>query len=71
LRITVGIVGFGWSDEILIAARNPSFAYRDLVKYPQMVHFYAAKKLANLLNTTIESFFISHDKQRLEIRIPI
>ena len=71
LRITVGIIGFRWSDEILIATRNPSFAYTDLVKYPQMVHFYAAKKLANQLNTTIESFFISDDKQRLEIRIPI
>jgi hypothetical protein len=71
LLITIGIIGFRWSDEILIAARNPSFAYTDLVKYPQMVHFYAAKKLANQLNTSIESYFISEDKQRLEIRIPI
>ena len=37
----------------------------------QMVHFYAAKKRANRLNTTIESVFIAEDKNRLEVRIPI
>ena len=71
LRITVVTVGFKLTDEILIATRNPAFSYTDLVKYPQMVHFYAAKKLANQLNTTIESVFIAEDKQRLEVRIPI
>ena len=71
LRIAVSTVGFKLTDEILIATRNPSFTYTDLVKYPQLVHFYAAKKLANQLNTTIESVFIAEDKQRLEVRIPI
>jgi hypothetical protein len=71
LRITVVTVGFKLTDEILIATRNSSFSYTDLVKHPKMVHFYAAKKLANQLNTTIESVFIAEDKQRLEVRIPI
>ena len=71
LRITVITVGFKLTDELLIATRNSSFSYTDLVKYPQMVHFYSAKKLANQLNTTIESVFIAEDKQRLEVRIPI
>jgi len=71
LRITVVTVGLKLTDEILVATRNPSFSYTDLVQYPQMVHFYAAKKLANRLNTTIESVFIAEDRQRLEVRIPI
>ncbi|HZI25051.1 MAG TPA: hypothetical protein VFD46_08240 [Chryseolinea sp.] len=71
LRITVITVGFKLTDEILIATRNPSFSYTDLVKYPQMVHYYGAKKLAKQLNTTIESVFIAEDKFRLEVRIPI
>jgi signal transduction histidine kinase len=71
LRITVVTVGFNLTDEILIATRNSSFSYTDLVKYPQMVHYYGAKKLANQLNTTIESVFIAEDKHRLEVRIPI
>lgn len=71
LKITVGTQGFTTSDVLSKAVRNDEFLYTDTVNYPQFLNFYAAQKIAWKLKARIRLNFISSEKQRITILVPI
>lgn len=70
LKITVGAIGFMINDQLINALNVPDFTYTDLVKYPQMINYYTARKRAEQLHTTIKVSILSTERQRIEVLVP-
>jgi len=71
LKITVGTQGFTTSDLLSKTVRNDEFLYTDMVNYPQFINFYAVQKIAWKLKARIRITFISSEKQRITIVVPV
>jgi hypothetical protein len=71
LKITVGTQGFTTNDLLSKSVRNDEFIYTDMVNYPQFLNFYAAQKIAWKLKARIRINFISSEKQRITIILPV
>jgi len=71
LKVTVGIQGFMTSELLPKAVRNDEFLYTDMVNYPQFLNFYAVQKIAWKLKARVRINFISTERQRITILIPI
>jgi light-regulated signal transduction histidine kinase (bacteriophytochrome) len=70
LKIVVGAIGFMINDQLINALNVPEFTYTDLVKYPQMINYYTARRRADHLHTSIKVDILSSHKQRIEVIIP-
>ncbi|HMG94461.1 MAG TPA: hypothetical protein VK589_30585 [Chryseolinea sp.] len=71
LKITVGTQGFTTSDLLSKTLRNDEFLYTDMVNYPQFLNFYAVQKIAWKLKARVRINFISSERQRFSILVPI
>ncbi|HEX6889478.1 MAG TPA: histidine kinase dimerization/phospho-acceptor domain-containing protein, partial [Chryseolinea sp.] len=71
LKITVGAQGFATSDLLSKTIRNDEFLYTDMVNYPQFINFYAVQKIAWKLKARVRVNFISSERQRFSILVPI
>ena len=71
LKITVGTQGFTTNDLLSKTIRNDEFIYTDMVNYPQFLNFYAVQKIAWKLKARIRINFISSERQRITILVPI
>jgi hypothetical protein len=71
LKITVGTQGFTTNDLLSKTIRNDEFLYSDMVNYPQFLNFYAVQKIAWKLKARIRINFISSERQRITILVPI
>jgi hypothetical protein len=71
LKITVGTQGFATNDLLSKTVRNDEFLYTDMVNYPQFLNFYAAQKIAWKLKARVRINFLSSEKQRITILVPI
>ena len=71
LKVTVGTQGFTTNDLLAKTIRNDEFLYTDLVNYPQFLNFYAVQKIAWKLKARIRINFISSERQRITILVPI
>jgi signal transduction histidine kinase len=71
LKITVGTQGFTTNDLLSKTIRNDEFLYTDMVNYPQFLNFYAVQKIAWKLKARIRINFISSERQRITILVPI
>ena len=71
LKITVGTQGFTTSDLLSKTLRNDEFLYTDMVNYPQFLNFYAVQKIAWKLKARVRINFISSERQRFSILLPI
>ncbi|HEY5917777.1 MAG TPA: histidine kinase dimerization/phospho-acceptor domain-containing protein [Chryseolinea sp.] len=71
LKVTVGTQGFTTNDLLAKTIRNDEFLYTDLVNYPQFLNFYAVQKIAWKLKARIRINFISSERQRITVLVPI
>lgn len=71
LKITVGTQGFTSNDLLSRTTRNDDFLYTDMANYPQFLNFYAVQKVAWKLKARVRINFISTEKQRITILVPI
>jgi signal transduction histidine kinase len=71
LKITVGTQGFTTSDLLSKTIRKDEFLYTDMVNYPQFINFYAVQKIAWKLKARVRVNFISLERQRFSILVPI
>jgi len=71
LKITVGTQGFTTNELLSKTIRNDEFLYTDTVNYPQFLNFYAVQKIAWKLKARIRINFISSERQRITILVPI
>src|SRR5688572_18458588 len=71
LKVTVGTQGFTTNDLLAKTIRNDEFLYTDMVNYPQFLNFYAVQKIAWKLKARIRINFISSERQRITILVPI
>lgn len=71
LKITIGANGFVADGELRNALLQESSGYTDLLNYPRLTHYYAAQKMAGKLNSSIRTRFVTEDKQRISIEIPL
>jgi hypothetical protein len=70
-RITIGAIGFAISEQMSNALSIPEFSYTDLVRYPQMINFYTAKKKADQLQAAINLSVLSPQRQRITVIVPV
>jgi signal transduction histidine kinase len=71
LKITVGTQGFTTSELLAKTIKDDEFLYTDMVNYPQFLNFFAVQKIAWKLKARIRINFISSEKQRITILIPV
>lgn len=71
LRITIGANGFITEECLRSAVQQELSVYTDLLNYPRLVHYYAAQKVAWNLQSTIRIRFVTEEKQRISIDIPL
>lgn len=71
LKITIGANGFLTDENLRTAILQTSSVYTDLLNYPRLVDFYAAQKIAWTLGCNIRIRFVTEDKQRISIIIPL
>jgi signal transduction histidine kinase len=70
LKITIGVHGFEIHDSTREALDQNEFMYTDLIKFPQMINLYAARKICARMNATINTVVISKENHRIVVRIP-
>jgi len=71
LKITVGTQGFTTSELLSKTLRNDEFLYMHTVNHPQFLNFYAVQKIAWKLKARIRINFISSERQRITILVPV
>ena len=71
LKITVGTQGFTTSELLSKAVHDDEFIYSNMARYPEFLNFYAVQKVAWNLKAKIRIHFISSEKQRITILVPI
>lgn len=71
LSITIGAHGFFVEDAMRKAMRQEEFIYTDMIHYPRLLNFFAAQKIAWKLNARMNVHFLSTEKQRISISIPV
>lgn len=71
LVVTIGCYGFVVEQTIQHAIQNQNSVYTDTLSYPRLVNFFAAQKVAWKLNGTMQLHFLSEDKQKIVITIPV
>lgn len=71
LSITIGAHGFSVEDAMRKAMRQEEFIYTDMIHYPRLLNFFAAQKIAWKLNARMNVHFLSTEKQRISISIPV
>lgn len=71
LSVTVVAQGFETTASMRAAIHQSESAYTDMIHYPQLLHFYAAQKIARQLNAELRVDFFGTDKQRLAAFLPL
>jgi signal transduction histidine kinase len=70
LKITIGVQGFEICESTQEALKQNEFMYTELIKFPQMINLYAARKISAKMNGTINTVVISKENHRIVVRIP-
>jgi len=71
LIVTIGAHGFFVEDTMRKAIRQEEFIYTDMIHYPRLLNFFAAQKIASKLGARASVHFLSTEKQRITISIPV
>jgi hypothetical protein len=71
LKISVGTQGFTTNDLLSKTIQDGEFFYTHTVNYPQFLNFYAVQKIAWKLKARIRVNFISSERQRFFIAVPV
>lgn len=71
LIITIGAHGFEVEDAMRKAMRQDEFLYTDMIHYPRLLNFFAAQKVAWKMNARMNVHFLTPEKQRVTITIPV
>lgn len=71
LRVTIGANGFIAEESLRVAIQQEFAVYTDLLNYPRLVHYYAAQKIAWTLQCSVQVRFVTEEKQRISIDIPL
>ena len=70
VRITLDSKGFLASYQLMKALRHKAPLYSNAVTYSQLIHYYAAQKIAQKINASLNINFINDDEQNISIVVP-
>ena len=71
VRITIDSKGFLGSYQLMKAVRQKAPLYSNAVTYSQLIHYYAAQKIAQKIKATLQINFINEDQQNICVVIPV
>lgn len=70
LNVTITTQGFETNSPFQAAIQESESLYFDMIEYPQLMNFYAARKIALQLNATVKVQFAGENQQQINIRVP-
>ena len=71
IRVTIDSKGFIGSYQLMKAIRQKAPLYSNAVTYLQLIHYYAAQKIAHKIKASIQVNFINDDEQNITVVVPI
>jgi light-regulated signal transduction histidine kinase (bacteriophytochrome) len=71
IRIVVDSKGFIASYQLVKAIRQKAPLYSNAVTYLQLIHYYAAQKIAHKIKASIQVNFINDDEQDITVLVPV
>ena len=70
VQINIDSKGFVGSYQLMKAIRQKAPLYSNAVTYSQLVHYYAAQKIAQKIKASLQIDFINDDEQNITVVIP-
>jgi hypothetical protein len=71
LEIVVESHGFELKESVYNAIFEDEFIYRNITKYPKLINFYSAQKIALKLRASLRLNYVSAEKQKITLQIPL
>jgi light-regulated signal transduction histidine kinase (bacteriophytochrome) len=71
IRVIIDSKGFLGSYQLMKAIRQKAPLYSNAVTYSQLIHYYAAQKIAHKIKASLQINFINDDEQNIVVVIPI
>lgn len=71
IRINIDSKGFLGSYQLMKAIRHKAPLYSNAVTYTQLVHYYAAQKIVQKINASLQINFINDDEQNISVVVPV
>jgi light-regulated signal transduction histidine kinase (bacteriophytochrome) len=70
LKVNIQANGFLADYPLMQAVRQKALLYSNAVTYSQLIHYYAAQKIARKIMATIEISFVNEGEQTISILVP-
>ena len=71
IRLIIDSKGFIGSYQLMKAIRQKAPLYSNAVTYLQLIHYYAAQKIAHKIKASIQVNFINDDEQNITVVVPV
>lgn len=71
IRVIIDSKGFIGSYQLMKAIRQKAPLYANAVTYSQLIHYYAAQKVAQKIKASLQVNFINDDEQNICIVVPV
>jgi signal transduction histidine kinase len=71
VQINIDSKGFMGSYQLMKAIRQKAPLYANAVTYSQLIHYYAAQKIAQKIKASLQITFINDDEQNITVVIPV